>query len=189
MRTCEQFAEKIRSNPTSQNSILRETRPFHRAMFRRVVPDHCAYLAGGYRGSSFECLRQRNVGMGSRRGANYGQVAQLMDQFHVDLAAMLDGLKVAVTSRSGAAVFAVGVAKVVANAVSRFQLIHPFADGNGHVARLMAWVILANHNMLPQHWRIHENPGWDVLVSQHQDGTTGPLEAFILRSLGSASPA
>lgn len=184
-RVCGEFEQKIRNSPDSQLHALTDTSYFHRAMFRDAVPTACDYLAGNYRGSDYACLKHRNVAMGRRRGAPCEQVASRMASFHTDVRAVLAALD-SLHRRLGLhAEFREALIRYVALVVSQFQDIHPYADGNGHVARLLVWVIMGHFFMVPRSWWLHENPGtdWDERVALHQRGHTAPLEDFLYDSL------
>lgn len=183
--TCGEFLVKIRMAPDSQISALRDTKPFHFAFFKQAVPHACTYLAGEYRGSDHACLKHRVVGMGGRCGAPCAEVERLMRDFHdatrLSLAVM-DSSYVAVGQ---APEFLLDLVAFIAQVVSSFQDIHPYADGNGHIGRLLVWVIMGHYQLLPERWWLHDNPGrdWDEAVSEHQRGNTRPLQEFLLTTL------
>lgn len=180
---CNEFASKIRLLPDGQFGALRDTRKFHEALFRDAVPAQCAYLAGNYRGSEHSCLRLRVVGMGQRIGASPADVARLMGTFHASTLVALGYLTGRIGRKPDHAEAYLELARFVADVISNFQDIHPYADGNGHIGRLLAWVVMGHYNLAPAALDIHENPGWDADVASHQEGNPQPLVRILMERL------
>lgn len=183
--TCGEFIQQIRTSPDSQASALRNTKPFHAAMFRHAVPPACIYLAGEYRGSDHSCLKFRDVGMGGRTGAPCLEVERLMRDFHFALTVSINTLDSRYKISGESPEFLHDLVLFTAQAISDFQDIHPYADGNGHVARLLAWVITGHFDLQPNEWWLHDNPrnGWDDAVQAHQEGNPMLLQAFLMTTL------
>jgi hypothetical protein len=182
---CAEFIEQIRKSPDSQAGALRDTRPFHKAIFRKAVPAACLYLAGEYRGAEYGCLRHREVALGARIGAPCCDVDRLMRDFHVSLRLSLLSLESSLCSSERTPEFLHDVIVFIAQVVSTFQDIHPYADGNGHVGRLLVWVITGHFGMTPAQWWLHKNPGtdWNQAVYAHQTGNPVPLQRFLMSTL------
>lgn len=73
--------------------------------------------------------------------------------------------------------------KILAEALAAFLLIHPYANGNGHMARLMVWILALSHGQTPYTWPVDERPpGWVPYLQQHRQGNVAPLEDLILDS-------
>lgn len=184
--TCNEFIQKLHAAPDSQVSALRDTRPFHLALFKAAVPPACKYLAGNYRGSDHSCLKHRNVGMGGRAGAPCGEVDRLMINFHAGARLSLGVLEAQLGRKPARSpdTYAT-LMRYIAETVSTFQDIHPYADGNGHIGRLFVWVVLGHFNLLPEKWWLHENPGldWDTAVREHQTGDPERLQSFLLHTI------
>ena len=159
---------------------MRDTRPFHKAIFRSAVPPACTYLSGQYRGSDFGCLKYRMVGMADRVGARPEDVDSKMADFNAVLTTRVNGLVHQVGSATDTVDGMAWVASAIAQAVSSFQDIHPYADGNGHIGRLLVWVMMGQLGLCPRQLPIHTNPGWDEAVRQHQQGWPSELERFVL---------
>jgi Fic family protein len=66
-----------------------------------------------------------------------------------------------------------------------FLRIHPYANGNGHIARFLIWVILGYCGYWPNNWRIEPrpNPPYNDLIVEYRNGNCEPLEKLILSSL------
>jgi len=73
--------------------------------------------------------------------------------------------------------------KILAEGLAAFLLIHPYANGNGHMARLMVWILALAHGHTPYTWPVDERPpGWVPYLKQHRVGNVTPLENLILDS-------
>lgn len=183
---CDEFIQKLRAAPDSQVSALRDTKPFHHAFFKQAVPQACPYLAGNFRGSDHSCLKHRNVSMADRTGAKCADVDRLMFDFHAATRVALSVLETRLGRKPvPTPEMLVALVTYIAETVSSFQDIHPYADGNGHIGRLLVWVISGHFGLLPLNWWLHENPGseWNAAVHDHQCGDPLPLQAFLIRTL------
>lgn len=77
----------------------------------------------------------------------------------------------------------------VALACQVFELvlrIHPYVNGNGHVARFVLLAILGRYGYWPRALTIDPrpgHPGYLAMIIAYRDGDPRPLEEFILRSI------
>jgi len=136
---------------------FKDTRPIHRRLFRNLTPPtHPAY-AGGYRGDlQDECLRICWVSLdGNRSGAAPDDVARDMRQWgeHLEEAVkVLDALRLPPPRHL------VEVASVTASLYAGLLRVHPYANGNTHVARLMVTAMLRRYGFYLTGFDVHPRP-------------------------------
>lgn len=73
-----------------------------------------------------------------------------------------------------------------------FLRIHPYANGNGHLARTIVWMILARYGFWPKDWPVEPrstDPGYIPALIQFRDGDREPLIEFMLKRLIPNAPA
>ena len=64
--------------------------------------------------------------------------------------------------------------------------IHPYVNGNWHVARFVLLAILGRYGYWPRDLTIDPRPGYPdylAMIIAYRDGNPRPLEEFILRSI------
>ncbi len=184
---CAAFLTELRLDPASKASALEDTREYHRSIFSPVAPSACSYLAGNYRGSNFDCLREYGVVFGGTHGTLPIGVFAAMDLYHGDLLDAVRDLDQAVsraTKPLAGPALLVRLVQVAASFLTRFFTIHPYANGNGHMGRLVVWVLLARYNRLPVRWWLHRSPpAYGPLLSEHRAGRPKALERYLLECI------
>jgi fido (protein-threonine AMPylation protein) len=184
---CRTFLAELRDNPECKGAALADTRPFHEAMFGQVVPVACPYIAGHYRGEDFPCLRAYNVVFGGHNGTLPVGVQAAMGFFHEDLQASILELRETMTNPGRPLTPAqqlVRLVQLTAATLTRFLTIHPYANGNGHMARLVVWALLGQFKRLPVQWWLDTSPpAYGPLLTAHRTGNTRPLEVFLLKCI------
>jgi fido (protein-threonine AMPylation protein) len=174
--------------------FARDTRPIHKQLFSDLTPIGHEYYAGTYRGSHQKCLRNYNVEIRTDTlvGAPAPKVFELITRFGtaiVNATAAIDNALRSADNPIDPAERMIAVVRVACDAFVRFLTIHPFADGNGHTARALLWIILVRFDYVPDKWTIEPRPGipeYGESIAKHRRGDTAPLEQFVL---GSISPA
>ncbi len=76
--------------------------------------------------------------------------------------------------------------ELAAAAFVYFLEIHPYADGNGHMARMMLIVILARFDIFLARWPIDPrppDPPYSDLIARYRNGDRTGLELFILNCI------
>ena len=68
-----------------------------------------------------------------------------------------------------------------------FLRIHPYANGNGHMARYILWIVLARYGFKFQNFPVEPSP-WPpdpyvAAIKAHRDGHPEVLEKFVLDRL------
>jgi hypothetical protein len=70
--------------------------------------------------------------------------------------------------------------------------IHPFANGNGHVARSLLWAILIHFGYAVPAWTIDPRPPFPEyasMIAAHRRGNVDLLERFVISALAVINPA
>lgn len=174
--------------------MLREgtdSRPVHARLFSALVPAGFEYYAGNYRGSAFPCLAGYGVGIEDDRlvGAHPGEVAAAMGDLTesiVRAVAVLDHLLDPGSAGHSAPEHLLDAVVVAARLFQDFLTIHPYANGNGHTARFLVWLLLARFGHEPTRWTIDPRPAYPnyaAAIAAHRRGDPWELERLILNSL------
>ncbi|QKO22612.1 Fic family protein [Rhodoferax sp. BAB1] len=184
---CAAILDELKKDSQSHQGALSDTRPTHSRMFTKVTPAACQYLAGNYRGSHHPCLTTYRVQVGPHIGTAPIQVDAFMQAFHVDLAGALQKLDTAAADAKKPGEKAKVLQKIVAvcaATLERFLTIHPYANGNGHTARLLIWILLVRYGRIPVRWTLEKSPpGYGDLIQKYRCGDTKPLMVFILSAI------
>jgi len=164
-----------------------DTRPLHRRLFRELCPDGCEYYAGHYRGEEFRCLKHYSVHitMDERVGAPAPLVAPKMQQ----LARMIQSSMAALDAahehppsrlkESDKALFSVAFACRI---FVEFLTVHPYANGNGHIARWLLAAVLRSHGYRLDDFPVDPRPAdppYSDMISRYRDGEVGVLERYV----------
>ena len=67
-----------------------------------------------------------------------------------------------------------------------FMRVHPYANGNGHMGRLVVSSILGVFGIWPKKWPLNDrppDPPYSALLSAHRDGHKEHLEKFVLQCI------
>lgn len=186
---CELILHELENKRVDIPAGLHDTRPFHKQLFLNLTPAAQPYLAGNYRGGKFKCLRHLQVQVKGdpRVGAPPDRVASLIANLSSHILAeglrALDEAFARPDSELQAAEKLNYAVKFSCRVLVLFLGIHPYANGNGHVGRLMVWFILARYGYWPQQWPLDEHPPYDELLARFRDGEQQPLEDFVLRAI------
>lgn len=168
-----------------------DTRPYHLQMFSEVTPSSCPYLAGNYRGALYPCLANYPIFFGAppgrREGEKPNQVEAKMADYHGELKNMVDKHRDAVgkaKSDSERAVLFNRLIAATAALLTTFYDIHPYANGNGHIGRLLVLITLSAFGWTPKKLTLHKSPkGYYDLFDLYRANKKKPLEVFLLTSV------
>lgn len=170
-------------------------RPLHHELFEFLTPSGQEYFAGNYRGCHKRCLRSYDVQIQGdpRVGVPANAVEKSMHLFAQAIFKTVEQLDL-IFLQPGSAIDsshrAIAVVRVACAMFVDFLTIHPFANGNGHVARSLLWIVLAKYGYEPSNWTIDPRPTfpqYSDLIIKHRSGERHLLENFVLSCLTSAS--
>lgn len=155
---CENLLNFLSINSQEIFLILKDTRPTHKKMFEMVVPVGREYLAGNYRGANYPQLIDRPVYVQTvygyyDSGAPCDKVHEFMDEFHVQIGQALNALKTQSVNWNPTQKI-IAYTKFVGSCFVNFLAIHPYANGNGHISRLLVWCLFAIKSISCNFWNV-----------------------------------
>jgi fido (protein-threonine AMPylation protein) len=178
--------QSLRDGSTDLVSVAVDSRGVHRRLFLELAPPGCEYFAGHYRGERYRCLLYYRVTIPSdpRVGVSPAAVAFSLGELNSEIRAAF----VALDSNSlfTSAEKLRYIVALASRAFVAFLTIHPYANGNGHAARLIIWSILGRYGYWPERWTVEPrppDPPYSELIVRHRNGQAEPLETYILQML------
>ncbi|MEH6470993.1 MAG: Fic family protein [Halopseudomonas sp.] len=188
---CETALKRLRreSADESRNTQkLKDSRGDHLALFIGLTPPYYPHFAGNYRGSVYPGLRKYNVHipMDTRVGAPWEQTTKAMFQLNGELDTCLPQLDAAWRRTEQDMPLVQKILSTVRLACAffvEFLRIHPYANGNGHMARFSIFAFLSRYNIWPKRWPLDERPPgpYSAMISAYRDGNRDGLEQFVLK--------
>lgn len=186
---CAVLAKLIAAKPANFARFGFSTLRAHAFLFKHMAPVTCLCLLGRYRGDrSCPQLAEHSVGVSHDRRVGVAPkiVAVDMRNFESQCRELVDEhgkFLRATASQRGDAVALAHFVELLAILFARFLTIHPYADGNGHMARLLIYVVAVRLGYAPVNWNIHwKKPCYEEL-SAHRDGNREPLQMFLMNAL------
>lgn len=177
------------TNPSQKASLAKDIRPLHGHLFTGLTPQHFPYFAGKYRGERFRCLQEYEVKVGSdpRVGHTAATVPMEMASFARDLDRLnqeMDFSFAAVSKLLTPEMKLLRAIQLVAAAFVYFLEIHPFANGNGHAARMLIICLLGRQNIYPNaKWKLHprpDEPAYSQAIVAYRNGDKSKLHILLL---------
>lgn len=186
-----QLVLQLRSKTIQAKDVIFDNRPPHKFLFTGLTPEHCPYFAGHWRGEDFRCLRYYNVGIDSDASVGVAAefVAAELDIFVKNSFGVLNAVDTANELPLAILSEEVKLSYIVAFACSifvEFLRIHPYANGNGHIARLITWALLARFGYWPKKWPLNKrppDPPYSSLIKNYRLGQREALEIFVLKCI------
>jgi len=162
-----------------------DTRLAHRKLFREVTPTGYDYYAGHHRGEDFPCLKTYEVGVGGdpRVGERPYRVAFRMRRLSALVKEIITALdkEAPISTKEELQ----RLVDFIGRSFVDFLTIHPYANGNGHAARIIVCAIMLHYGF-PSVWSIDSRPPageYTTLITQHRSGNPAPLQRYILEWL------
>jgi hypothetical protein len=179
------------ADPADAESAAKDTRSFHREYFTDLTPDGFDYYAGNYRGDNFRCLLNYEVYIRGdpRVGHAPNAIQAEMQEFSDLIAEIFRQLDMIWSADDGTYSQEWKLHRSIQLAAYAFVLfleIHPYANGNGHMGRLLVIAILARYNVFFSSWAVHPrpiDPPYTLLIASYRAGNTTGLELFLLSCL------
>ena len=179
-----------RPRETSQEYAA-DPRRLHERLFRGLTLPGQPYLAGNYRGDPrYLCLKNRVVTVQTPVGPYetfppvlvHAMMRRCTHELLTEMAA-LDVLHI--DPRVDPAKKAAQVVESAAYILGGFSVVHPFANGNGHVSRLLVFAFLARYGLEPKSWSVHAIQGdaprdaYGALFRAFRENDPMPLQRFL----------
>lgn len=155
---CQNLLNFLATNSQEISLILKDTRPVHGKMFEMVVPAGREYLAGNYRGANHPQLIDRPVYVPTvygyyDSGAPFDEVHKFMGKFHDQIEKALSSLQIQSVNWNPAQKI-IAYAQFVGSCFVNFLAIHPYANGNGHISRLLVWCLFTIKSISCNFWNV-----------------------------------
>ena len=61
--------------------------------------------------------------------------------------------------------------------------IHPYENGNGHMARLLGFLICLKSGRRPKAWPLHKRSPFGNMVTAYREGSTDKMEESVLKAI------
>ena len=183
---------KLRTQELDTLRIAVETRGVHGQIFAELTPPDHDYFAGHYRGEDFRCLRfyQVTVRGDPRVGRPPHSVAFWMQELGAKIRVGIAGLdgNVLITPKDRLHL----ILALTCHIFVGFLTIHPYADGNGHIARIIVWCLLGRYGHWPKNWTVEPrppDPPYSQLIAAYRSGNIEPMERYFLQNILATQPA
>lgn len=158
----------------------------HKYVFRLFTPPGHWFYAGKYRGSKYPIIETYNVQIRSdpKVGLAFAKVKQHMTLFDKQFEQAMDRFDQLFRDETkNKAVLLVMLVETLANFLVRFLTIHPYVNGNGHMARLLVLAMLGRVNIRPHTWSIDDRPPYDQAIFDYRRGNVRPLVKVLLECI------
>ncbi len=188
---CTLLLQQVRTDRDAANRFLADSRGAHGVLFEGLTPPGFPHYAGHYRGEPLPCLDVYRVGVsfdpavGFEPSTTVAAMRLLVERIDTSRAAIQAARTVPGPRLPEAEVLKYSLALACAIHVE-FLTIHPYANGNGHVARLLLICLLGVLGWWLRAWPFEDRPSdppYSALLARHRRGDPVPLEAFVLSHL------
>lgn len=191
-KRCIDALNAVFASPQILNSHIADTRPVHAKWFDELTPVDQSYLAGNYRGENYSCLKFRPVFIAGYSGTDSNQVSSEMAEFHETLESVMQTLELKFAElqtvsqkkkHEKATAYIYQLSEFAAAIYVSFLVIHPYANGNGHLARWIVWMMLIRAKRHPKTWPLNTRPPTDELIRLYRSHDKQPLIRYIIKAI------
>jgi Fic/DOC family protein len=183
----------IRLRPRDMSAeYVTDPRPLHARLFQGLTLPGQPYLSGNYRGHPrYECLR-RCVARVRVQGGGFDEtfppvlVHAMMRRCSSEILAEMAVLdSVNASNAISAEEKLAQIIEAAAYILGGFNVVHPFANGNGHVSRLLVFAFLSRYGYEPKSWLMHspknqaDRDAYDALFLAFRANDSKPLQNFL----------
>lgn len=135
---------ELRNGVVKTEDVAADNRPVHARIFLQLTPSGFQYYAGHFRGENHRCLKFCPVYVSSdlRVGFPPQTVLSAMNAFFYRVRIAL--AKIDALETDSLAQFTHAV-RLACHLFESFLRIHPYVNGNGHIARLIVWAVLGRY--------------------------------------------
>ena len=180
---------KLRKGKLKAESDGVDSRNVHHHIFNNLTPRKHKYFAGHYRGEDFKCLKCYKVQAAG--DPTVGVPASLVFSNIIKFSSTITvGIQSLNEAQLLPEVRVSKIDKILLTVVFscrifvEFLQIHPYANGNGHMARFIIWTILGKFNLWPKSWPIDPrppHPEYIKFITEYRKGNRTLLEDYILK--------
>lgn len=162
--------EEIAMKTLDGVAFVLDSRSVHERLFAGLVlagqPD---YFAGHYRGEDYPHLKGYTVGIQGNPsvGAPPNLVAQEMKRFQVGVRHYLRQFDTAAARVQDRSKKLLTVVPFAAHVFSEFLRIHPYANGNGHIGRIMLVALMMRYGFTTRTFPIEPGPSQHSQAEAH----------------------
>lgn len=183
---CQRVQAAIRRRCGLFNRFEFDTRAAHLWLFKGMTPASCACILGHYRGYA-GCPVLRDLTVGVSDDPTVGLPPLFVDAAMTAMDEQCKALlfahnywlknKGANQPTQNALLKYVNILAVV---LEKFLTIHPYMDGNGHMARLLIYTMMVRAGYPPSNWNMDAKQPYAQALSDHRRGKRGALQVFLL---------
>jgi len=159
-QNCDRVLQELLDlSPAVSIEMIKDTRRIHKTVFEQLAHGDQKPFAGHYRGEDFACLK-------NRRGSRRSQISDGLHATHCftspeNVCDAMDRLKEGIDAlfRNIPLISPERHYQLALATLMRFYLIHPYANGNGHIGRIMiTYLMKLAHVPMAESWSVHPSP-------------------------------
>lgn len=178
-------------NVDDKQAAVRDTRGLHAVYFKDLTPQHFPYFAGHYRGEPLRCLDVYEVTIRSDPSVGHPAATVPLEMRDFQAIAMTSMSQMSFTWSVNAQFLSreeklLQVTDIIAGLFVYFLEIHPYANGNGHMARFICLALYGLFDIYPARWPVHprpQDPPYSDAIKRYRRGDRQPLISFLLACL------